>query len=123
MVDYVELAATAQRLINENGRDVTIIRKDRTPADANKPWRGGGTSDTTVGPVKAVIFPFNAADVDGTLVRREDKQAWVAANDTGASPIETFDELIDGSTTFQILSVEVINPGDTLLVYQLQLRR
>jgi hypothetical protein len=123
MVDYVALAATAERLINANGRDVTIVQKDRTPADANKPHRGGGASDTSVGPVKAVIIPFSADDVDGTLIRRNDKRAYVAANDTGVSLIEQFDTLTDGSDTWRIEAVDVINPGATRLLYDIQLRQ
>lgn len=123
MVDYVSLAATAERLINANGRDVTIVQKDRTPADAGKPHRAGGSSDTSVGPVKAVIVPFNADDVDGTLIRRDDKRAFVAANDTGVSLIEKFDTITDGSDTWRIEAVVVINPGATRILYDIQLRR
>ena len=58
MVDFVSLAATAQRLIEENGRSVTLFRKDRTPANAAEPWRGPDLTAPDpvagIGPVKVV---------------------------------------------------------------------
>jgi len=123
MVDYVSLAAVAKRLIDANGRDLTIRKKDRVPADSNKPWRAGGTSDTDVGPLKGVLVPYESKDVDGTLVRREDKRALIAANDTNPDLIEQFDSVVDGSDVWRIVSVETLNPGDVRLIYTLQLRR
>jgi hypothetical protein len=122
MVNYASLATTAQRLINENGRTVTLTKTDRTPADSNKPWRAGGSSDTTVD-VVAVLVPYESKDVDGTLVKRGDNRAYVAALDTGAELIEDYDTLVDSSDYWRIQAVEVINPGDTRVLYDIQLRR
>ena len=48
---YTEMAAVAQELIDENGRNVTAIRWKQTPAEATKPWEGPddprGTPDAT----------------------------------------------------------------------------
>lgn len=121
MVDYVSLAATALRLIDTNGRDVTLTKKDRTPANAAQPWRGPGVADTTV-VVKAVVFPFDAEDIDGELVRREDKRAFVSASAAGVNEVEDFDFLTDGSDIFKIQRVRVIAPGDTRVLYDIQLR-
>lgn len=123
MIDYVSLAATAQRLIGANGRDVTLVKQDRAPADSLKPWRAGGVNDVSVGPLKAVIVPFDSDDVDGSLVRRDDKRALVAANDTGVALIEQFDILVDGADQWRIVRVSTINPGDVRVVYDMQIRR
>ena len=45
--DWTELVATAQGLIDDNGRDVTLIRFNQTPGDANKPWAGPDDPRTT----------------------------------------------------------------------------
>lgn len=122
MVDYASLAATAERLIDENGRDVTLVKRSETPADVSKPWRGTLADDTTL-VVKAAIVPFEAEDQEGDLVRREDKQAFVAANVTSPNEIENFDEVDDGADTYKIVSADVIEPGDTRVLYVLQLRK
>jgi len=123
MVDYVKMAATAKRLINKNGRSVTLTKKDRTAANSSKPWRGPGTSDITVKNVKAVIVPFDTEDVDNQLVRRGDSRAYVAASDTDPNLIEDFDDLLDGTDKWKIIDVSIINPGDKRIVYDMQLRK
>lgn len=123
MVNYVSLAATAKRLIDSNGRDVTLAKLDRTPADVNKPWRAGGGSDTTTGPLKAVIVPFEAEDDDGAVTRSEDMVAYVAASDTDPAEIETYDRLLDGADVWRIKKVITINPGDTRVVYEIMIER
>lgn len=40
MANYAKLAATAQRLIEKNGRAVTLSRRGEIVSDNNKPWRG-----------------------------------------------------------------------------------
>lgn len=125
MVDYVSLAATAKRLIDANGRDVTLIKRDRIAADVDKPWRGGNAAPTSVGPLKGVIVPFGAEEIDGSLVRREDKKALIAANDDDSEMLEQFDVLIDGDPDdpWRIIEAEVINPGDVRVIYILQVRK
>lgn len=123
MADFVALAATAKRLIDANGRDVTLRQLDRGHANGSQPWRKPGATNVDVGPLKGVIVPFESNDIDGTLIRESDKKALVAANDTGANEIEKFDELIDGSDIWKIVRVKVINPGTTRVLYIIQLRQ
>lgn len=119
--DYAPLAAEAAALIADMGRTVTVRKKSRTPADASEPWRAP-TSSPTEASVIAVVVPFEAAEVDGTLIRRTDKQAYVAANDASPHLLETFDELEDGGDVLKIHRASVINPGATRLLYHLHLR-
>lgn len=123
MVSYSSLAAVAQRLIDENGRDITITLKDRAAANPSEPWRANGSSDTVVGPVRAVVVPYSTQDVDGTLVQREDKRALVAALDVDPSVLENFDLVTDGSDVWRVVASRIVNPGDTRVIYALQLRR
>ena len=43
MVDFVALAAVAERLIEENGRSVTLSRKLTRAVVSSQPWRAGTT--------------------------------------------------------------------------------
>jgi hypothetical protein len=129
MVNYVRSAATAKRLIEENGRTVTLYRKVRTPLDVNKPWRGPSTAAATpdpnvVGQVKAVIYPVKEEDVDDGLVRLGMQTAMVA-HDSLQSPedLSDIDAIKDGSYTYKVVKAVVIGPGDTKIVYQFYLER
>lgn len=125
MVDYVKSAATAKRLIEKNGRSVVLVRKSQTPADAAKPWRGPTSpGNTTVGTVKAAIFPIDEKDEIGGLIRRGDETAWIA-HDSLATPedLEDIDALVDGGVTYKVIKACPIGPGDVRIAYQFYVRR
>lgn len=39
-VDYTALAAVSERLIEENGRAITLVAEPRTKVDPTMPWKG-----------------------------------------------------------------------------------
>lgn len=122
MADYAKLAATAQRLINKNGRDMTLTLRDRTAADPAKPWEGPASpgTDTSV-TVKGVHLGYLTEEKNGVLTRSSYETAYVAALDTDPAVIETYDTLVDGSDVWHIQDVEKLAPGDTRILYILQL--
>lgn len=123
-IDYAALAAKAKALVEANGRSVTLRKRSRTPADGAKPWRGTSTqTDTSV--VTAVVVPFEASDVDGEIIRREDMMAIIAAtsNNVDGEEIEDYDSLLDGSTLYKIVNAKLYEPGSQRLAYFVQLRR
>lgn len=77
-IDYASLAAVAQSLIGDNGRNVSLVQSSRTPADPSKPWRAGGTA-TTISPVKAVLVPYDEEEGEENI-KRGDTMAFVAQN-------------------------------------------
>lgn len=130
MVNFANSKLLAKTLIEGNGRTVTVSRRDTTADDPAKPWRGPPVpgADTTVS-VKAVILNFEDALVDGTRVRRGDKKALIAVQSvedatTGTAPdLKSFDTLVDGAQNWNIESVNEVDPGDTSVLYTLQIRR
>lgn len=138
MVDFTRSAATAKRLVEKNGRDSTLYRKNRTPSDPSKPWRGSGSAaPVTMGPVKVAYVPPGGAgfgqllqDVDGTLRRAADQVGLLAADSIAAlspAPAELdpgkYDSIADGSgQAFRILAVETLKPADTPVLYALILK-
>jgi hypothetical protein len=123
-IDFVKLAATAERLIEENGRSVTLAKQDETPSNPAEPWRGSTTNtDTSV--VIAVVVPVNAKDVDGELIRVGDMQAFVAAtsDNVDGEDLEEYDQLLDGTDEWNILDVQLIQPATQRLLYVMKLRR
>ena len=122
-IDYAKLARTAQRLITGNGRDITITKKDRDVKNELEPWRPVRPTDTTIGPFKAVIIPFEEKDIEDGLVRRGDRRCFLAALDTTTNLIEEFDEIVDATEVWKIAAINVLNPGATRILYDLTLRR
>ncbi|MCP4897716.1 MAG: hypothetical protein GY906_12150 [bacterium] len=122
MVDFIKLAATAQRLINANGRSVSIVKHGKTPSDMNKPWRGESTPViATVTGIASFVPMQQIENNDG--VRRGTDYALFAADDDGGNELEDFDVIIDGGVTWQILDAKLINPASKRIMYQFEVKR
>lgn len=134
MVNYVKLAATAQRLIEANGRDVTLYKKELTPAAAAKPWRGVPAStapESTMGPIKIAFVPVGGSglgyllqDENGQVSKEITQEGLMAADSiTALSPPPTeldpklYSTVVDGSRAFRIVKIGELKPGDTSLIF------
>ena len=125
MVNYVKAAATTKRLIEANGRDVTLVRKNQTPADANKPWRSPATAvNVTVGTVKAVFYPIEEKDEDGGLLRRGEEKMMIA-HDSLASPsdLEDIDHVSDNGRIYKVVTACPLGPGSVRIAYEFIVKR
>lgn len=122
MVDYVSLAVKARTLIEANGRSLTFKIVDRDPVDSAKPWRGRDAAQDITFSAKGVVYNYDAADVDGDLVRRGDKRVLVAHNSISGYDFEQVDSFLDGSDNYKVVNVGVVAPGDTYLIYEIQAR-
>jgi len=130
MVNYAKLRATAQRLIEANGRTVTLRKDDETPdGDA---WRGPDDEPTPpdgdVLTPKVVFVPPRGSglgaivQIDPSLFQRYEKVAIVAAASVEDAGLEDFSTLVDSDgRTWRISSVERLQPGDVALLFTLGL--
>ena len=140
MVDFVPLAATAERLIRENGRDTTFLKTSQTDADPLKPWEGpaataSGSAATEASiVVRAAIVPVSQELIDGNLIKSDDLTAFVAQNAVdvagaaaGLTPpvaLETFDRMVDSIFgEVKILSIQPLVPATVRVIYTIQLRQ
>lgn len=130
MVDFVSFQNLAERLIEENGRTISLVRRDQANfTDPNKPWRGSTDVDEITVVVKGVFIEYEKMDFDGSLVRRGDKRLLVAAksvtDESSASnlKIEDYDEVLDGGTRWKIITAELIEPGDLRIMFDIQVRQ
>jgi len=131
MVNYASFRLLAERLIEENGRDLSLVRRDQgNPVDPAKPWRDSTEAAEITVVVKGVVIEFDKEDFDGSLVRRGDKRILIADKsviDEGGSAtnlqIEDYDHILDGSTRWKILDANTIDPGDTRIMFDLQVRQ
>lgn len=132
-MDYERMAATTQRLIEKNGRRISILRLNRTPTDPSKPWRGGETprdpeavkvdvKGTFVEPASLARYGFYERDDE--LVKRVTQYVLVAGNSVGQEKnFEEFDEVVDGDIHWKITRVRMLKPADRVMLYAIGVRR
>jgi hypothetical protein len=122
VVDFERLAQTAKRLIEANGRVVTLVIRSRSAAIAAQPWAGGATDTTTT--VRAAFVPASSTglgrslQIDPGKFRRLSQVLLVA----GASLPSAFDpekvtRVIDNDRTYNVAVVDVLKPASTALLY------
>jgi hypothetical protein len=126
VVDFTKSAATAKRLIDANGRTVTVAKRGNNPQDSDKPWRGQADYDIATVSGKAVFV--NSSDLgysvlDEDNVKRSVKVALFAASNDGGEELETFDEIRDGNVKWQITKAELLAPADTRVLYAFEVER
>lgn len=133
MVDFVNLANTAQRLIEANGRQVTFRRDDRAPADPGKPYEGPAPTVTPgdgeeLTPIMAFVPPSGAGlgilrMIDPTLREQFDEVGLVAANSLPAgTELERFDSVLDNGRPWRIGRVARLQPGTVPLLFAVGLK-
>ncbi len=120
MATYVSLRATAQRLIQKNGRSVTFRRKSTTLIDINNPQLGIiGAIDVTV---KASFVNVLFTNRGRNLVQTGDLMCLIAADDLLGFIPNTSNIIIDAGINYHIVDFQSVDPSDTPIVYQFLLR-
>lgn len=124
--DYSGTLATARRLVQRFGREFVIVKYDTTPANGSLPWKGPtdprATATTTS--VYAVVVPPSSLNelgeiADGELFKVADLILVAEPGVDYPESLETFNEVIDGTTRYAIKVAHKLKPGDTTLLYYL----
>ena len=131
MVNYTSFRSLAERLIEANGRSLTLVRRDQgNPTDSDKPWRDSTEADTVSTTLTGLFVEYEKEDFDGSLIRRGDKKILIAAKsveDESASSvnvkIEDYDHILDGTVRWKIVAVDLIEPGPSRVMYEIQVRQ
>ncbi len=111
--------ATAKRLIDKHGREITLQKMSIVPADPNNPQDGSTTAPAEL-VVNAVQDAYTEEQMDSVIERGDVKfLVWGGT----ATDVETYDKIVDGSTKWRIISVEPIRPGTFTYLYTIQARR
>ncbi len=122
----------AERLINANGRDITLSLTTTMPAA--QAWKVDTTSvatqtvkgvfDNDIGDAFEAILTQVAGrgDSETTALNARESLVFIAAK--GLTVIPTPDvQLIDGDQTLEILSVDSIDPGPQDILFIVKVRR
>ena len=135
MVNYVRLEATATRLINRNGRDITFQGFDRAPDDPLRPWRGPASSaPASTFATRGAFVPPNTvrqfrltALGEGTdfddLVRFSEQVIIVTYNGNRTVDLRAFDQVLDRTTTWGIVGLQVLRPADIQMIAYVGVRQ
>lgn len=111
--DYAPIAATALRLVERFGRPLAL----RTLTKSGDAWNPTvSESDATVTGIVRQYTSREAAS-DGVIPSR-DQLAIFAGNVTPSAG----QRLVDGNRVFEIVSVQTVKPGDTVLAHFVQVR-
>lgn len=123
MVDFVALATTAKELIAEFGRAVSLRKVTTdTPADLAKPWVPGAeaTADTAA---IGVFLDTQRSFITGELIPADQSVVFLSASELGSVVPIGKDRLVDGSDTWEIVTVNTLKPANTVLLYELMVKK
>ena len=114
---YEGLAATALQLLTDKGQTISFSRDNVTSFDPKTGIETKGAAVTYSG--AGAIFGFSKAEIDGTLIERGDKRLVLEAVTTVPA---IGDAATVGGVVHRVMEVKPLNPGGTVVIYQLQLR-
>lgn len=132
MVDYVKLAATAERLVRQSGRPITFVKPSPTLLDATKPWKGADPAEDEVTvelngvfvtPNQVRIFGLSAL---GDGVGFQDMVAFseqLIITFPGENNLREYQTIRDGAVNWNVTAYQFLKPGDVSLLAFIGVRR
>lgn len=113
---YDEISKSTLKLIAQFGRYVSIKRDDKgVYSPLTNSFTGASNQQFTV---KAVITGYRINEIDGELVKRTDKKVLFDSS----ADIRKGDIIIDGDN-YTVIDIEVINPGEKIILFKAQARK
>ena len=123
--DYSAPQDKAKDLIEKYGRTVDLLKESRTAATPSAPWEGTSTSETRVTGVYALYVPLfgeaavmSAVAALGGTVNKSMNSFLIPV--VAGQDIRTFQKIVEDSKVWRIRRVDPIKPGDTVLLYQVE---
>ena len=128
LADYEELVPIVQDLILDNGRLINFVRVVPTAVGAT-PWKKADLSSGNVvtTSVPAVFVPpsgfaLGIKFISEDLLKRCSQVCLVAPHADGVDLSGT-QKIVDGSASWTIEWIEVLRPGDLVLLYAFGVKR
>lgn len=114
--DYTGLRATAQRLLSRFGQSATLTRRAAS----------GTAYDPTISEtgytVTVAVMEYSNREREGALIQTGDKKVYLSTEGLSITPTVA-DTLTVGGAKHEIVNVMHLDPGGTVLMYELQVRR
>lgn len=132
-VFFAEMAALALELIDDFGRDVTLIKNPTALLDVSQPELGPDFSvAATEETVAASFVPPSGSGLgleidklfDATLVSQFQEVALIAESAlSGANEMESFSRVRDGSAMWKIVAVKTLRPSTNPIFHVVGLKK
>lgn len=132
MVDYVKLAIVAERLVRENGRLVTFVRKSPIQLDPAKPWKGSDPlEDEVTLQLSAVFVPPNTVRQFGLSALGEGSEfrdliafsEQIAIVFPGNNDLRQYPTIRDNGVNWNMIGLQLLQPAQTKLLAFVGTRR
>lgn len=115
--DWSAVVADVAEGISEVGKIATLHAFTTSGPDHNPT-----ITDVAPAPTLTVLgSDYKDAEVDGTLIQTGDRKLIVAAMDVTYAPSVEYEMTVDG-VRYAIIDVRPLMPGDTVLMWKVQLR-
>jgi len=125
---FTSQRALAQRLIQRSGRLVNIVQESKTQANPAEPWEGSdptAAQEVLAANVNAVFTNYSPQQAALLGVQRGDRRCLIAADDLPAGfVLDTTHKIVDSrdGIALDIVSLEVVQPGEPVILYKAQVR-
>lgn len=123
--DYGRLARSAKRLIERFGGPIDIVTTNAT-VNPTQSWKAGVAEPATE-PGTGVFTSYEQKFIDGTLIRQGDQKVLVSALGLVFKPdfIGYLIRKLPGGINekWTIVKIKPLNPGDTVVIYIIQVRQ
>lgn len=125
MTLYDDMAECALDMLTEFGAEAVIRRNNAAPVNtttttAPAPWAAPESSIVEY-PCKAVVSNYSESVLDGSAIKHGDKKIIVAASGLAIEPAVT-DVIVCSGIAYNIVSVTVVSPAGTPIIYVVQAR-
>lgn len=114
---YGNLATTALKQIADKGRLVTLKATTETEYDPSAPYVPSESQLV----VKALITNFSSREIDNEIILRDDVRMIIPAKGLEKPSMNTV--VLDGDQSYRTINVQELKPGDTAILYYLQVRK
>ena len=109
---YSRAVIRAEKAIIKHGRNCYLVSFVKSGVDYDPI-----IIETTTA-IKLLQSRFTTNDIDGTLIRADDKKFLIGS----LVPITKDMNIRDGSITYSIVNIEEVKPGPTVILYKIQAR-
>lgn len=117
-------ASAVQHIVKDHGQSVTFRRVTEGSYDpAAGETTGGSTDDETV---TVAFVDYRENMIDGTTIERGDRKALMANNKADGTALNKTpkpgDEFVGAQSTVRAINVKRLEPGGTLVGFEIQCR-
>lgn len=110
---YTRLKNTAERMIEQYGRQISLVEKVKTGTSYNP------IISERLYPIYVVQSEYKSSDIDGSLIQANDKRFLVYSETVIP---KTDMQILDNEKKYSIVNVKETKPGNTNIFYEIQAR-